>query len=78
MTKPSPEQRQELLRSEGRNVGGENESWCVYEMPPAATDASKRSSLIFESAKIVRRVREFPPHWRDLSDEALYALSHSL
>lgn len=31
--------------------------------------------LIFESDKIARRVREFPPTWRELSDEDLWKLS---
>jgi hypothetical protein len=33
------------------------------------------TSLIFESTDIVRRVRNFPADWTELSDPALYELS---
>ena len=33
------------------------------------------SSLIFESDRCARRVREYPRNWRDLSDEQLLVLS---
>jgi hypothetical protein len=33
------------------------------------------TSLVFESAQAMRRVRSFPSAWRDLTDEDLFALS---
>lgn len=32
-------------------------------------------ALLFFSTGLGRRVREYPPNWRDLSDEELYAVS---
>lgn len=45
--------------------------WRIREVSFADT----RPSLIFESEISFRRVRTYPPHWRTLSDEELYALS---
>lgn len=48
-------------------------TWCVYEdRHPNLGD-----SLIFESDRIARRVRNYPANWRDLSDEQLAVLSLS-
>jgi len=48
-------------------------TWCVYETRhPHFGD-----SLIFESDRIARRVRNYPLNWRDLSDEQLAVLSFS-
>ena len=49
------------------------ELWAAYE------DESPKwgRSLIFESVRIVRRVRTYPPDWRELPDEQLYAVSWS-
>ncbi len=33
--------------------------------------------LIFECEGVIRRVRNFPPNWRELSDDALHDLSWS-
>lgn len=38
-------------------------------------DRRTRPDLIFESDATVRRVRNYPSNWRELSDEALFALS---
>lgn len=35
-------------------------------------------SLVFFGPGVGRRVRNFPPNWCELSDEALYALSWSV
>jgi len=45
--------------------------WSVYE----DRHPHFGSSLIFESDRCARRVREYPRNWRDLSDEQLLALS---
>jgi hypothetical protein len=54
------------------HVGGE--TWRVYESH-GSYDRRSRPSLIFESEHAIRRVRDFPANWSELSDEALYALS---
>jgi len=49
--------------------------WVVKEVPPSQPDAGGRSSLVFASDNVIRRVRDFPPDWFDWSDEDLYAVS---
>ena len=50
----------------GRGLMADGEVWSVYEM-----NGIDDRSLIFETAKIVRRVRTFPTNWHDLSNEEL-------
>ena len=49
------------------------EEWIVREdlREPA------KHTLVFENTIIARRVRDYPEHWRDVSDEELYAPSWS-
>jgi hypothetical protein len=68
--------RQEALRS-ARRVYVDGETWLVYELPPLAFDRRSTSSLVFESEGTVRRVRNYPPNWRDLSDAELFDVSWS-
>lgn len=49
--------------------------WQVSERPFADYDRRRGLSLIFASDSVVRRVREYPAHWLQLSDEDLIALS---
>ena len=49
--------------------------WRVYERAYPAIDRRTGTCLIFESDKVIRRVRDFPPNWRSLSDDELYAIS---
>ena len=48
-------------------------AWTVHEVHDPF--ASGGSSLIFASTAGFRRVRRFPADWRELSAEALWALS---
>lgn len=48
-------------------------TWCVYEDRHPFFGAS----LIFDSDRIARRVRSYPPNWRELTDEQLAELSLS-
>jgi hypothetical protein len=58
-----------------RALVNEGVPWLVYELPPTPFDRRSSPSLVFESDAAVRRVRDFPPNWRDLADEELFALS---
>lgn len=49
--------------------------WRVSEKSFSAYDRRRGTSLIFSSDAAVRRVREFPAAWRELSDAELVALS---
>lgn len=51
--------------------------WLVYELRALPLDRRTSASLIFESDSAIRRVRNYPENWRELSDVALFALSWS-
>jgi hypothetical protein len=57
-----------------RQVMWEGVRWTVREMD-LPEDAVAGRSLVFASAAIVRRVRNYPPDWYEWSDASLYALS---
>ena len=68
----------ELLRKAqriGRSIVVQGVPWLVYELPPMVFDRRNSPSLVFETDGTVRRVRNYPQNWRDLSDDELYALS---
>lgn len=50
--------------------------WRVFEHQPPF-DRRMRSSLIFESTHILRRVRTFPVDWHELPDDELSRLSRA-
>ena len=52
-----------------------HDEWRVYELGPAPYDRRGANSLVFESDGVMRRVRSYPENWRELSPEALVALS---
>jgi hypothetical protein len=59
----------------GRRIVVEGVLWLVYELSPTVFDRRNSPSLVFEGDQAVRRVRDFPANWRELSDDALHALS---
>ena len=61
------------LRPGARSFRSGSVTWSVYE--DAHPHAGK--SLIFESDRIARRVRNYPANWHDLTDEQLAMLSLS-
>jgi hypothetical protein len=61
-----------------RRLTADGEEWLVYELPPTAFDRRTSPSLVFESDVAVRRIRQYPPGWRSLSDNELFALSWSV
>jgi hypothetical protein len=63
------------LLHDGRELVADGVHWFIYELPPTAFDCRESTSLVFDSEKAVRRVRNFPKAWRALSDEALMASS---
>ena len=48
--------------------------WRVYEQVPGY-DRRRRPDLVFESDGVIRRVRNYPPNWVELSDEELLTVS---
>lgn len=70
---PSTELRE--LQRTARRLISDGELWLVFELLPSPFDRRHSASLIFESDSAIRRVRNYPSHWRNLNDEALFALS---
>ena len=50
--------------------------WRVYEQP-SVYDRRTRPDLVFESESVIRRVRDYPTNWTELSDDELLAVSWS-
>lgn len=72
---PLPHDVLRAAQRAGRQVYVDGQPWLVYELPPLVFDRRTSPSLVFETDGAMRRVRNFPPHWRDLTDEDLFALS---
>ena len=53
----------------------EGTHWNVYEQAFGDYDRRSGMSLIFASETAVRRVRDFPSDWMELSEEELLTLS---
>ena len=53
----------------------DHEQWRIYELAPASYDRRAGNTLVFETDGVMRRVRNFPGNWRELSPAALFALS---
>jgi hypothetical protein len=49
--------------------------WSVIEIVEASYDRRGGRSLVFSSDGVMRRVRDYPPNWAELSDEELIRLS---
>lgn len=56
-------------------VDSDGARWRVFEQPFSDYDRRTGMSLIFASEGAVRRVRNYPVDWVDLSDDDLLALS---
>lgn len=74
----SPDGYDLIARPGERRIIAGRHVWCVYEVPADDPAPPSRRCLIFESTKVVRRVREYPEHWRALTDEALGGLMEGL
>jgi hypothetical protein len=48
--------------------------WRVYEQL-SPYDRRRRADLVFESEDVIRRVRNYPLDWMELTDDALLAVS---
>lgn len=56
-------------------VDADGARWRVFEQPFADYDRRRGLSLIFASDSAVRRVRDYPTNWAQISDAELIALS---
>jgi hypothetical protein len=65
----------EAVEREREFMDDEGTRWRVKEMPFSLYDRRRGRSLIFWSDGAVRRVRDYPDDWHELSDEDLMRLS---
>jgi hypothetical protein len=61
--------------AECRVIEAGDGEWRVYELDCGNYDRRAGPSLVFESDGVLRRVRDYPPNWRDLSDAELMEVS---
>ena len=59
----------------GRTIYSDDGQWHVYEVESGPYDRRSGRSLIFESDGVLRRVRDYPSDWRELSDAELMVVS---
>jgi hypothetical protein len=64
----------ERARQGGRTLWADDTRWCVYESH-SPFDRRRGPTLLFDSDAVMRRVRDYPANWRELSDDDLYAIS---
>ena len=72
------ERLQSAARSGARAVSDGPHRWMVYELPTSAFDRRASASLVFESMNVIRRVRDYPSNWRELTDEELLKVSEHI
>ena len=58
-----------------RTIYTDDGQWHVYEVESGPYDRRSGRSLIFESDGVLRRVRDYPSDWRELSDAELMVVS---
>jgi hypothetical protein len=56
-------------------VDKDHREWTVREIASNLYDRRDARDLVFIAQDIVRRVRNYPPDWHRLDDQALYELS---
>ena len=75
----SGESQNQSARAKGltncRTIDTDDAQWWVYELESGPYDRRSGRSLIFESDGVLRRVRDYPADWRELSDAQLMAVS---
>lgn len=68
----SPDGFDLITRPGERRIIAGRDVWSVYEVSIGRAPRDHADCcLIFESVKVVRRVRDFPRNWRDLADAEL-------
>ena len=73
---PEPRHAPRIERLASRSVrDAHGVPWLVQEVRDWEYDRRSATSLFFISDDVMRRVRDYPPNWIDLSDEELIALS---
>lgn len=68
-----PTQSAPRLGGPVRRIYTEDAEWVVRQW--SSVYDRRRPDLVFESDRAVRRVRDYPANWMELSDEELLAVS---
>jgi len=61
-----------------RRISADGLRWFIQEVPAPSFDRRGGKHLVFDAETVMRRVRDFPANWFDLSDDELIALSRRL
>ena len=61
------------LRATARRISAGDNTCVVFEWI-RQFEGRSTPLLVFESESAVRMVRKYPANWRDMSDDAIYAL----
>jgi hypothetical protein len=56
-------------------VAADGREWIVREVPAPDFDRRQHATLVFEAPDVMRRVRQYPDNWRELTDAELYEVS---
>jgi hypothetical protein len=67
--------REPIIPQKVRFIDADGHHWRVYEVAAPAFDRRAGTHLVFHAEAVMRRVRNFPPNWDELSNEGLYALT---
>ena len=71
-----PRQAPRIERLASRSVrDAHGVAWLIQEVRDFGYDRRVSSSLVFSSDDAMRRVRDYPPNWIELSADELIALS---
>jgi hypothetical protein len=66
------------VSSEIRYLIADEQRWAVREVPAPQFDRRGGVHLVFWGDTTMRRLRNFPANWHELSDEELYALTERI
>ena len=61
-----------------RRISADGLRWIIQEVPAPAFDRRGGKHLVFDAETVMRRVRDFPANWHELSDAELLELSRRL
>ena len=75
MTDQAEDQRTQATSLTRVIVGGDGRTWLVRQTPPSPYDRRGAPTLVFLTDDVMRRVRDYPSNWFELSDTELFALS---
>ncbi|MDQ6737610.1 MAG: hypothetical protein M3Z30_07910 [Gemmatimonadota bacterium] len=58
-------------------IDTDRRSWVLGEVPSVGLDGIVQNALVAEDGDLIRRFKNFPENWAELSDQALISLVHA-